>query len=357
MDAVLEEMLGLALQAPSGDNMQPWALCANGAQLELRFVETLAAALLDYGDVASRLSCGALLENLELAGAARGINVVSQIDPEPTDPSLWARASLSPMEPRTSELEAAIVARVTNRGRFDGAPLSDHEVSALAAPREGASLLQIFAGKAEVAAVSKIIGEAETVRSSVRRAHEDLQQCLRWTPEEAERTRDGLDVRTLGVTATERTMLKFFAPWSRMRVLLALGGAWLQGRYARGLAGTASAFAWIGSESLETSALIDAGRVMQRVWLQATALGLDVSPFAALPLMGIMRRAAPDALTAAQRRRIDAAFAREHALRGQRPGRCLMLLRIGRGPRPEVRALRRRRAPLSPLLQTGPTDD
>lgn len=345
--ATLAEIIELVLQAPSADNLQPWALRWQDSRLALRFVPAHADSLLHHDDFASRIAFGGVLENLELATSARGYSVAWQLDPEPGDRTLWASATFAPASVRSSPLADAIPRRCTNRARFDASPLSPDEHAQLAAHHEPGVQLRLFAQRAEIGEIASFTGLAESARSTIRRAHEDLHRGLRWSAAEAERTRDGLDVRTLGLSSIERVMLKFFAPWPRMRRLLAVGGAALQARYARKLAATGSAFA--SFEVLETtpSYLMAAGRLIQRVWLQATALDLAVSPFAALPLLGMMRTAQPELLTDRQRAQIDLALTREHALRGSAGSTCVLWLRIGRAPTPRVRALRRARVPLA----------
>ncbi len=339
--SVVEEIVALALQAPSGDNLQPWSIVLSADGVDLRFIPSLAASFLDPQHTASRIAFGALLENLELAGAARGVQASWELDPVPADPLLWARVGLSSIASRPSVLADAIGSRSTNRSPFDRKPLSTELLDALGFVREQGAFVEVFGTREEVADVADLVGIAEHVRSGIQAAHEDLHRCLRWTAEETERTRDGLDVRTLGVSALERCLLKLLSPWSLMRVVLPLGAAWLQGRYARRLARSASAFVWIGVLDFQTSSLVAAGRLMQRVWLTATSHGLEVSPFAALPLLGYVRKLDRAALTEVAERRLSDALARQDVLRGGRPGTGAMLLRIGRAKKPAVRALRR----------------
>ena len=71
------------------------------------------------------------------------------------------------------------------------------------------------AGKAKIASV---LGEADVVRTFDRRFHDQMLSEMRWTPEEAERTRDGIDIYTLELPKGAMTGLKLM----RNRAFVAL---------------------------------------------------------------------------------------------------------------------------------------
>ena len=238
--ALVAALLDAALTAPSGDNCQPWRLVprADGA-FDLRFVPARAASIFDVEDLASRMALGALLETLRIAASAAGVSARWRCDPDRADPELWARLWLDARAQPADDLAGAIRDRYTHRGRYDGAPLSPTDAAALRAQRASPARLHLITDAARLAAVAGLIGEADRIRSECRRAHEDLQRWLRFDDGAVRATRDGLDVRTLGLGPVERPMLRLLRPWGRMRVALRverLGGEGLDPAHRERLA-------------------------------------------------------------------------------------------------------------------------
>jgi hypothetical protein len=104
---------------------------------------------------------------------------------------------------------------------------------------------------------------------------------VRWTAEEAEKERDGIDLRTLDLTAAEHAGLRMLRS---PRVAELLRG-WKRGhaleRLTRKALLAASAVGLITSANDSIRDRFVAGRALQRVWLTATRLGLSLQPHTA----------------------------------------------------------------------------
>ena len=274
-------MLDVALSAPSGDNAQPWRLRIDESGVDVMHDAERAASSLNVRDLASRMALGALLETLRLEAETRGLTIEPRLDPDPERPDCWARVTWAPMAAHTSELHSAIRARHTNRAVFDGRPLRRGALEALSA-LEGIVMLD---ARADIARVGALAGRAGIARGSSRVLHDEMYRWIRWTESEALSTCDGLDVRSLGLNAAERVGFAAERTWWAKRIGLALGAAKLQGSYTQRLVASASAVGMVTAPSLETVDAVAAGVHMQRVWLQATALGLAFSPLAELTLL------------------------------------------------------------------------
>ena len=342
--ALVAALLDAALTAPSGDNCQPWRLVprADGA-FDLRFVPARAASIFDVEDLASRMALGALLETLRIAASAAGVSARWRCDPDRADPELWARLWLDARAQPADELAGAIRDRYTHRGRYDGAPLSPTDAAALRAQRASPARLHLITDAARLAAVAGLIGEADRIRSECRRAHEDLQRWLRFDDGAARATRDGLDVRTLGLGPVERPMLRLLRPWGRMRVALRLGVAGRVASRARDLVLGSAAVGLITVPSATAPDALAAGRLLQRVWLRATERRLAFSPMAALPLLALrVERLGGEGLDPAHRERLAELGAALREAFDVAPGTpSLMLFRVGHAPPLAARALRR----------------
>jgi hypothetical protein len=334
-----------ALTAPSGDNTQPWQFRVRDDGFQVCFLPERAGSPLDPGGLASRLALGAVLEAARLRALAHGLRADFHLWPDPADPLLWAQVRLArpTRTPPPDPLDAMLERRCTNRAPFDGSALTAPERLLLESERSSSIRCVLLPRREDIAEMATLCGLAERCRAELRAAHEDLHRWLRWTADEAERTRDGLDVRTLGIGRAEQQLLRCFAPWSWMRWAVRFGAARLQGFYARRLVARASAVGVLIMSSREPCTEVRAGQLLLRQWLRATALGLAFSPMAALPLL-VERIATPgdQPLPSTVARRLTKELPRIAHTCGLEPGeRAVFVFRIGRAAFPAVRALRR----------------
>ena len=260
----MADLVAAATMAPSMHNTQPWRFRVEPAGQTIGLYAD-PARMLRFGDPDGRalhIACGAALFNLRLAATVAGRQPVFRLLPDPGQPLLLATVRLAgPCRPQPDELElhAAIPARRTNRSPFSSRPVPPGVLAELAeaARIEGAILhfpdhqeairLLGLARDAERAllatlptALSSPAGQAArvTVRASLTRS---------WPP----------------ATPAGTAPVRDFTP-----------------------AGPAS-YAWFEDEPqlavLSThfggrADWLRAGQALERVWLTATARGLEVSP-------------------------------------------------------------------------------
>lgn len=336
-------LLELALRAPSGDNCQPWRFVARPGEVEVWFDAPRARAILDVADYASRMGLGALLESLALAGRARGVTVEWTLNPDPARAGLWALAKLGRAAPVAEPLADQLVERHTNRTAFEAAPLPAEDQAALLAEAVPGTRLRLLTDRAKVAKLAELADTTDRIRVQNERAHRELYHWLRWSKEEAEATRDGLDVRTLAASKADLLALRAMEPWTVARVSMKLGGARMMGEFARKQVLASGAMALLSVDALTPATVTDVGRSFLRVWLRATERKLAVCPHAALPLLFL--RTELLAGSEIDRRAVDELRRLGPALRqlfGLGAGeQAPMLFRVGRAAPYPVRSLRR----------------
>lgn len=347
-----------AAMAPSGGNAQPWKFHAEGSRLWLRIDRTRAQNLLSVADRPVLLAMGAAAENIRIAATQRGHRVDMLAFPFPASHDVVAELVLAQgRDAEHAELAALVEPlrqRATNRAPGSGEVLTCLEMRRLqwAAERRGARLELALAPRA-LAAVAALVGESNRIRYLCDPLHQEMFGELRWSPAEARERRDGLDVATLALGPDARTMLRLAARPDVARLLRARdGGSALRGGAARTLIESASAVGVL-SMACDTSAdWLQAGRAMQRVWLEATRLGLGFQPVGTLIYMlhmldapaGAVFRPHERSTLLAQKQRMDEVFPRS----SQRVP--VMMFRLARAPMPAVRSLRR---PVDDILLAG----
>jgi hypothetical protein len=196
--------------------------------------------------------------------------------------------------------------------------------------------------------VAELCGAAERLRFLNATCHRELfTKEVRWTAEEARRTRDGLDLATFEMGPAEVLGMQVASDPGA----IALIRRWKAGSTFSDLSGPAirssSAVVCISMPRMDRPHALLAGRAMERVWLRATALGLAVHPVSAPVLLGLMADA--PVFDATEREGIAhcAAGIRELFATGDRSP--AFLLRIFRAPAPSARSLR---LPMDMILST-----
>ena len=347
-----------AAMAPSGGNVQPWRFHADGARLWLAIDRSRASNLFSVDDRPTLLALGAAAENLCIAAASRGYDAEVRPFPGGEGPDVVAAVALAPFRAPALAERAALLAplqqRVTNRAPGSGALLSTFELKRLhaAVAREGAQL-DLAVGARALGEAAALVGEADRVRFLCGPLHREMFGELRWTPEEARARRDGIDVATLGVgEAAGLAALRVAARPDVAGFLRARdAGAGLRA-HGRVLIESASAIGMLSVDADRPGDWLRAGQVMQRLWIEATRLGLGVQPVGTLLYMLHMLDAPVGAIFSARERRVLAAQAqRLEALFPPVARRVpVMMFRLARAPMPAVRALRR---PVDDILLAG----
>jgi hypothetical protein len=165
---------------------------------------------------------------------------------------------------------------------------------------------------------------------------------LRFSAAEARRMRDGLDVATLQLPAGVAAILWSLRSWRRTRWANIFGFARSVARQAAREVVRSGAVAFLTVTEPTPQQFVAGGRALERIWLTATRLGLQFHPTASLPIFLAHARAGGEQLTPQLRNRTAAMWDRFYGLFPEVTGRTVqMAFRIGYGPTPPVRSLRR----------------
>jgi molybdopterin/thiamine biosynthesis adenylyltransferase len=357
-EEAIAALLAAATFAPSGGNEQPWTWVRHGPSLSLLLDERFGDVLLDFRNLARRLALGAAAENVVLRAHQLGMRVKLTFGDETTRAVAQFRffASDAPpdgLEPRNVEqdaLAAQIERRQTDRRVVPAGPLPWEAAAELRAAVESlpGCQLHVVESAAALAELADIVARSERLRMLHPVGHRDLVREIRWTPEEAERTRDGIDLATLDLKPSER---------AGFRMLREPGVADLLRRWKRGrglekltrraiLAASAVGLVTAGSDSARDR--FAAGRAVQRAWLAATKLGLGLQPHtSALYLFARAFEGGAADFDAETLEELSWLASRFDAVVGVRRA-AVFLFRIFPGSGPAARSLRR---PVSAILR------
>jgi molybdopterin/thiamine biosynthesis adenylyltransferase/nitroreductase len=332
--------------APSAHNCQPWRFEFRSGRLACLHDIERSAGLLDFNQGAAYLALGAAVENMVQAAACMGWAVSVDRFPDPSDPRLVCWLDFAPA--RRHEDALAIMQRIqrraTNRRLGPRVVLDEADGAALVDAVESAGArLQLASSAQALEELGYILGKGDRLAFLCQPLHEEMMAGLRWTPEEVERTRDGIDIATMELSPSDVVGMRFLSRWKAMRVVSAMGGGRVLEKVSRKAVAAASAVGLITVAGMEPSAYFAGGRAMQRAWLEATHRDLAFQPLGMVPyLMLRVAHGGGDVFSPAEvellgelRRRFLGVFA---VPAGQAEP---MLFRVARVGPPSARALRR----------------
>jgi hypothetical protein len=271
------KLAAIGALAPSADNSQPWTLCWNGRELAIAFAPRHKTYNVFGADShATLLSVGAVLENLQAALTANAMSARWQW---PANPALG--------EPYVSVVlgDAAVdfvspdspIQRHTNRLAFRRDPLPPDVVREFDHYRENSNRAVLLVDRRQKSTLIRLVRLCSEARFCNQHLHEWLIGSLRFTPQEIARG-DGLDFRTLGLPPGGKPFLRLISDWRRLKVLNRLGASKLLALSEVGLLTAAPALLCVVGPA-DARSVIDAGRLMTRIWTDLNLKGIAVHPY------------------------------------------------------------------------------
>ncbi|GIV32599.1 MAG: hypothetical protein KatS3mg031_0134 [Chitinophagales bacterium] len=285
-----------AIRAPSGGNNQPWKWVYEGRNLYLLLDRNRATAFLDFEQAGSYLSLGAATENLVLQAHRFGLEVSVETFPDAQNPLLAAvfrffhgapPAGITVESHQHDGLADAIGIRLTNRlirERKNIEAIRLFELQHIGQTVTGAEV-KLITGAEAMKQVGELISRTDRIMLTHREGHKGFVSEIRWTEEEAQRTRDGVDLATVDLTPGEIAGLKIARNWSVVKTLNNWGGGSVFEKLSRKGVAAASALGLITMPGTDSLHYFLAGRALERLWLYANLHQIALQPMTALPFM------------------------------------------------------------------------
>ncbi len=278
--ASLATILKLGTKAPSGSNSQPWKFEWKDNTLSILSLPEKDHKFFNYNNRGTWVAHGALLENILIASSHLGFSASYVLFPDSAKPNLTFTIRFTPAKQGPEPLFDYINQRATNRKPYQPG-LTLAEKNALiesAALIEGVRVV-IIDDEERLAVVGQASSINERVMLENEKLHELFFKEIVWTEQEEKEKKTGLYLKTMELPGGAQLALRLFKNWRVAKILNSLGASQAIA------AGNAASYAKTGGMAAflvqnDDRAFINVGRAMQRVWLQATALGLSAHPLA-----------------------------------------------------------------------------
>ena len=339
----IKKILESAILAPSGDNCQPWSFIVKGNQINIINLSERDTSLFNFCQRASLIAHGALIENILIASSASGYNIKLTPFPDNLNPNLIATVELEKSEVRDESLYPYITQRATNRKPYKSIPLTAKQRNTLlntssVFANAGVKLVEELDRKAFIA---EAIALTDRLVFENPYLHSFLFEHIRWTEEEALKTRDGLYIKTLELSAPQAIGFRLLKNWSILQTLNKFVLSKIAAKQAEKLCLSASAIGIIIVDGNTDEDFLTGGRLVQRLWLEATRMGLAFQPMTGLTFL-IQRVLAKETkeISTEHIRLIMNAFDSIVSAFNLSKESMVMLFRIGHSSPPAARSLR-----------------
>ncbi len=345
-EAEANELVKAGCLAPSGGNSQPWHFLLHEGRLLVFMDPARSFSTIDPGRIYAHLGIGASLENIRLKASELGTGV--RIVPLFSSgfEELVAVVEGIPEIPSMDDLHQAIALRCTNRKKGLGTTIPKETLRGLKQAVTSAvpeAKVRFVDDRRTMSELGALCGQAERVRMLNPITHWDMfSREMRWTAKEAERTGDGVDLRTLELSLSDNTGINVAADAHAIALVRNWKGGGGMEKFSRKLITGSAAMAVVFMPALDATTALRGGMAVQRLWLQATRSGLAVQPAAAPLFMGIHERFdRQDIFSAAERGELKSIHTRLLELFPGTIGEALFMVRLDHADPPTVRSLRR----------------
>ncbi|MHB9081327.1 MAG: hypothetical protein ACYC3X_27965 [Pirellulaceae bacterium] len=344
-----QDLVRAAVLAPSPDNNQPWRFVSTEGALEV-CLDRERSLPSDVNAMYDLMSIGAGIENLSIqareAGFQTDVKLLADL-PLPAPNGRDARIATVEFRPGAAPdpLHKCLATRCTNRKLFSSRTVDPNQLEAVSKAIHAFPEVQLnwLIDRKIINTLARLIAQSDRFRFEYQPFHGEIFRQLRFSAEEANRTRDGLDFRTLEMPPGSSIMIRGLRSWHVMQWVNRLGlgrlltaPSWLSVRKC-------GAIGAISIPAASVEGFVTGGRAFQRIWLSSESQGLALHPLGSLPIfIGQMEQ-----LGGRNLHRVHQTLSKKlndwfRQLVPDTQGRTLlMLFRVGYAQRPHIQSLRR----------------
>ncbi len=295
-DDVMNFLLNAGVQAPSGDNAQPWKFKVTTDKISIFLDPDADRSFFNVSQVASMISCGAVIENIKIASSQFGIvpDIKYISDKTGVGGSIsFTRGQVENNDHVDSHVQVAddplcefIWSRHTNRTMYrkesmPGSVLQNCKSSVSCFP--GTELYTVTQKK-DLKKLAGIIYKIDRIRTEHRPLHEHLNKMVRFTSREINERKDGLPLKNLQAGFAGEQFLKLTRPWPVMNFFNKTGIGRLVAMHSYQGIINSSAVMLLTVDGMTDKDFLKGGRALQRIWLDLTRQGYHVQPMTAVTL-------------------------------------------------------------------------
>ena len=344
MEEIFRKILKKAVWAASGDNSQPWRFVLENDCLYLFNLPDRDIPLYNWGQRGSLVAHGGLIENVKVLASQEGYETKINLFPDPNQANLVAKINLEKREKKIEPLADFIQERATNRRPYQNLTLNDDQRRQLSMVSEeiGTGRLILLEDPNKRKLIAQALSVNEIIVLETPGLHQQFFRHVVWTEKEERSKRTGLYVKTLELTPPQAFVFKLFSYWRTARILNKLGFSRFVAKSNAQIYATGSALGILAFEDNRRENFIFAGRLLQRLWLKATQMGMSLHPLTGVffLMQRISAQEIDGALKPEQVEMIKQAYQKIADISNIGQGTIAMLFRLGFSQPPSARSSR-----------------
>lgn len=342
MKEYIRKILEEGNKAPSGENCQPWKFKVKGDVVSIFLLPERDQSLYSWGQRASFVAIGALLENIYIASSQLGYKASTIFFPT-NDKNHIADITFTKEEITPQPLFSAINSRVTNRKPFNTTPLSAEEVSTLknCSRAVGYGSVLITENRQDIKELAAVGGLNEEIMISNKHLHNFFFEHINWTKEQDTKNKIGFYIETLELPLLAKKIFKLISNWNIAKSLNKIGFYKAISKQNAKIYSSCSAIGIITAEGGEPLDYIKAGQLVERVWLEATRLGLSLQPLTGVLYFKLQIQSNnTDKFTSEQIKKIEKGYGKIENIFNIKEKVVPFMFRIGRAENPSAKSTR-----------------
>lgn len=290
MTDVIKKIIKAGVMAPSGDNCQPWKFRVGADFIDLFNVPEKDTSLYNVGQKASLVAHGAVLENMVITATNYGFKLEIDLFPDKENLNYIARCYLASVDNVSHDsLFDFIAKRATNRKPYKNLPLTNEQIDNLLQTSQevGLAELKLVTNSELIESLANFLSKNEQLVLENRELHKFLFAHIRWTESEERQMKTGMYIKTLELNPPQSLAFKLFKHWSILKFFNKLGAARKVSKENANIYKQSAAMTAFIASGNDSRDFIAVGRLMQRVWLKATAMNLSAQPLTGITFLNL----------------------------------------------------------------------
>ncbi|MDO8579368.1 MAG: nitroreductase family protein, partial [bacterium] len=276
----IQKILEAGVQAPSGENCQPWRFVVKDNLIKIFNVPEKDLSLYNFHQRGSLVANGALIENIIIASSHFSYQASIKLFPEASSPNLVALVSLEKSEPKEEPLYPYIEKRTTNRNPYQKTDLSSSDIHYLSESvhEVGYGEVRFIQEQDAKRELAKCLIASDRILFENRKIHDFLFSHIIFDRKEAEERGSGFYIKELALPPPVEKIFKVLRNWNKVQLFNKIGFSKFAAKGNIKLYAASGAIGVILIQNEKPEDFILSGRLMQRIWLKATQLGLYIQP-------------------------------------------------------------------------------
>lgn len=285
MEETIKKILNIAVNAPSGDNSQPWEFKITERGLDIYNIPDRDNPIFNFKQRGSYIAHGALIQNIILLSPLFGLTTEYKLFPNTSEPNITVSIKFNPsQENPLNNIENLIKSRTTNRRKYTPETLNEQQKSLIfqSSLSFNSIKFKLLEDRHTIKEVAGAVSSAECVMLQYKPLHDSFFEFIRWNTKEVKSSNYGMSIDTLELKPQEKLIFKWFSNWKYSSILRYLKLPYLIAKENSKIYNTASAIGVISVDKFTPENFILTGMLLQNIWLKITELGLSMQPIAGI---------------------------------------------------------------------------